>query len=211
MVTGKSKKRMNDLPPPDITILQSNLEFVEKILLEFEAVYCNTKIQEELPNIKSVYAELIIVYLSKMVSSLRSDHHSLGKFKGISSEPLDDMINGIKSCHERLIKNISDNRSKRVAHTDQEKHSYSPREKSKRISGIKDSFKNSGKDVPSDEVVSGYVCPQDAHFERITPDDLYDDLGQIKQLLCSIGIFRDQFVNYSYTHNKPESTTKTTK
>ncbi len=206
MMTGKTKKTKT---PPDITILQSNCEFVEKILLEFEAVYGNTKIQEELPNIKSVYTELIIVYLSKIVSSLWSDHHSLEKFKGTSSEPLDDMIDGIKSCHERLIKKISDNRNKRVAHTDQEKHSYSPKEKSKWISSIQDSFKDSGKEVPSSEVVSEYVCSQDAEFESIKPDDLYEDLGQIKQLLCCIGIFGDLFVKYSYIHDKPESITKT--
>lgn len=177
-----------------LSMLEVNHSFAKKILLEFKKVYDNEEIKEKFPKIKLVYTELIVVYINKIISDLRHDYYSIGKLKFLLKEKEDVVviIKKIELENKEIINKIRDNRSRVVAHGDYEVHTYSKKEKERRIKAHQDTLRNSGKDVLSHEECSRglFLKSEDTTFELYTPDDLNDDLEKITKLLDDVDLVR---------------------
>jgi len=110
----KNKKDHSQL----LCVFKDTIEFTKTLLSEFESIFDNKRITEEIPKVEVVYMEVIIINLAKLFSKLKCDKFGIIQLKKISSKKIVEKIREIEKSHKDIIGKIISNRNKLIAHTD---------------------------------------------------------------------------------------------
>lgn len=176
----------------------------EQDVREFEiAINDNDLKKKGLLNIGTAYMNSIIISLSKLFNITRSDKTGLEQLKTISPKKLQSQIMEIKSDYSNIVKKLSCNRNRIIAHIDiSKKNAYhnmgiSEAECERVISDYKNS---SHYENPNDLFIAEMRKIQtiDKNNERYCLSDFQKDIPILKEILKKIKIINDGIFEYYF-------------
>lgn len=184
----ENKKDCNEL----FCIFGETLFFIKTLLSEFESVFNNKRIINEISTVRLVYMEVIIINLAKLFGNAKNDKFRICHFKDISPQ-IEKEVEKIEKSHEDIIGKVISNRNKIIAHSDKNFHELC--------------FSNNHR-VGIEKV---FRCDLSKMNRAISRDkehydigDLKNDLPEIRKLIEKAEKILDEALNFNYLEGFPK-------
>ena len=175
------------------------LDYVKKLISEFESISDNKIDIKVLPSAEFVYMQAIILNLAKLLSATSHDKLGIKQFLKIGSKENDEQITKIQNQYKEIIEKINANRSRIIAHLDENFTTLCFSEEA-----INEMEKNIEKvmKISAEEAKNIYVkLPRSTSKkqERYTPIDIKNDLPKIKEMLKQMDEIWRKVLVYDYS------------
>jgi hypothetical protein len=170
-----------------ISVFKQFLDRSSSLLSDFELIFDNKDRNQDLPMLQSAYLDAIIINFSKIFGYLKCDKFGVRNLKCISPKECQIELLKIEADHKDTIEKIITNRNELIAHTD--KHFFKLGFSKNYIKKLEEAFKTSFSNMPRAKEKGG---------ERYTPQDMRDDLQEIREIIQKLDKVWTKILTYYY-------------